>query len=139
MPKAPHPRLSRKKETAPLTNTINLQLDPRAHDLVPAVYAPDQPPRAIETTRAAKRMHERGRRRKVCLHRDALLRWRRLRQRVDHGGDLGRCGEGGQLVAGYDLGGERGFLPGFSIVGKGGKGEVEGRGKVGGGMGFWWR
>lgn len=47
-------------------------------------------------------MRERGRRREVLLHRGALRRRRRLRQRVDHGGDFVRCRVGrgnGALVS----------------------------------------
>ena len=71
------------------TNALDLQLDMRAHDLVPAVDAPDQPAAAFEAACAAERVREGGRGREVGFYRLALHGGRRLRKEVDYGGDFG--------------------------------------------------
>ena len=80
---------TRKGEKKIHTDAIDRNLDPRAQNLVPAVYAPDQPPAALEAARAAERVREGGRGREVLLERLALGRGRRLREEVDDLGDLG--------------------------------------------------
>ena len=74
-----------------LTDAVDADFDPRAHDLVPAVDAPDQPPAALEAAGAAERVRERGRRREVLLEGLALGRGRGLREEVDHLGYLCFC------------------------------------------------
>ena len=71
------------------TNTIDTDIDPRAHNLVPTVYTPDQPPAALEAARAAKRMREGGRGGEVCFEGFPLGGGRGLREEADDLGDLG--------------------------------------------------
>lgn len=71
------------------TDTLDFELDPWAHDLVPAVDAPDQPAAAVEAAGAADWMREGGCGREVGFYRLALDRGGRLREEVDYGGDFG--------------------------------------------------
>lgn len=118
------------------THTINLQLDPRAQDLVPVVYAPDQPSAALEAAGAAEGVREGGVGGEVFLDRGALGAGRGLREGVDDVGDFGDLLGGvsyGVRVVEEERGGGRG--PGSSIadlggefcgVGKGEGGELRG-------------
>ena len=72
-------RRNRERKEIVHTNAIDRNLDPWAQNLVPAVYAPDQPPAALEAARAAERVREGGRGREVLLESLALGRGRRLR------------------------------------------------------------
>ena len=71
------------------TNTLDLDVDPRAQDLVPPVHVPDQPARAIEGARAAERVREGGVGCEIALDGGTLCRGRSLRQEVDDVGDFG--------------------------------------------------
>ena len=71
------------------TNAINRDLYPRAHDLVPAVYTPDQPSRTLEAAGSAERMREARVGREVFLEGGALGGGRGLREEVDYLGYLG--------------------------------------------------
>lgn len=70
------------------TDAVDLELDARAHDLIPPVDAPYQPPAPLERPRAAERMREGGRRGEVLFQRRALEGGRGLGQEVDDAGDL---------------------------------------------------
>lgn len=65
-------RAIRKKRT----DAINTDLDPRAQDFVPAVYAPYQPSAALEAAGAAEWVREGGRGSEVCFEGFALGRGR---------------------------------------------------------------
>ncbi len=54
------------------TDTLDLELDARAQDLVPAVDAPDQPAAAVEAAGAAERVREGCVGREVAFYRLAL-------------------------------------------------------------------
>jgi len=118
------------------THTINLQLDPRAQDLVPAVYAPDQPSAALEAAGAAEGVREGGVGGEVFLDRGALGAGRGLREGVDDVGDfgdlLGGVSYGVRVVEEERGGGEGtwvfhcGFGGGVLWGGEGGRRGVEG-------------
>lgn len=71
------------------TNAINAHLNPRTHDLVPAVYTPDQPSRTFEAARAAEGVREAGVGGEVFFEGGALGGGWGLREEVDYLGDLG--------------------------------------------------
>jgi len=87
LPPPPAPLYSAHTHTR--THTVNLQLDPRAQDLVPAVYAPDQPSAALEAAGAAEGVREGGVGGEVFLDRGALGAGWGLREGVDDVGDFG--------------------------------------------------
>ena len=66
-------RLDNPLGIAKLTNAFNVHFYSRAHDLVPTVNIPYQPPRAIEATGPTEGMCEGGGGRKVLFHRCALF------------------------------------------------------------------
>ena len=80
-----------RKEMESCTNAIHTNLNLRAHDLVPAVYAPYQPPATLEAAGAAERVSKGGRGCEVLLNGFALGGGRGLRQEVDYLGNLCFC------------------------------------------------
>lgn len=71
-----------------LTYALYIYFDLRAHYLVPAVYAPDQPSRAIEATSPTKGMRERCGWRKVPFNGNSLLLGWALAELVNNAGDI---------------------------------------------------
>lgn len=70
------------------TNSIDIQFDRRAHNLVPAEDGMDQPPAALEAAGAAEGMSEGGIGGEVLVDSFFLLLRRALGQAMDDGGDL---------------------------------------------------
>ena len=70
------------------TDALNLNLDPRTHNLVPAVDGVDELATSIEATRTAEGMCERGIGREVCGDGCFLLFRRALRELVDYGRNI---------------------------------------------------
>lgn len=100
------------------TDAVDVDVDPGAQDLVPAVDAPDEPAGAVEGAGAAEGVREGGGGGEVFFYGGALDRRRGLHEGADYV---------------RDFGGWRGGLAGG---GEGGGGGVDGRVGIGGwGMG----
>lgn len=71
------------------TDTLDLELNARAHDLVPAVDAPDQPAATVEAAGAAEGVREGCVGGEVGFDCLALERRWGLREAMDDGGNFG--------------------------------------------------
>lgn len=74
-----------------ISNGIDGDIYPWAHNLVPSVDTLNQESRIVKASCAAKWVCERRIRREVRLDCLSLLRWRRLSQAMYHAGDFFHC------------------------------------------------